>query len=71
MIWFGPTNDLEMWDQLNARISGGHRRGQNCRIHALLASGTVDEDYMHMLADKNFDQVGLLRAKCLQAHRSR
>ena len=63
IIWFGPTNNLEWWDQLNARIAGGHRRmGKSVRIQVILADGTVDEDYMRMLKAKDVDQSGLMRA---------
>lgn len=63
IIWFGPTNNLEWWDQLNARIAGGHRRmGKNVRIQIILARDTADEDQMHSLRVKDGDQVGLMRA---------
>ena len=63
IIWFGPTNNLEWWDQLNARIAGGHRRiGKNVVIQVILADETVDEDYMQMTWDKNSDQVGFVKA---------
>ena len=63
IIWFGPTNNLEWWDQLNARIAGGHRRmGKNVRIQIILARDTVDEDYMALLKSKDMDQVGLMKA---------
>ena len=63
IIWFGPTNNLEWWDQLNARIAGGARRiGKNVRIQTILARGTVDEDYMAMLESKSIDQAGLVKA---------
>lgn len=63
LIWFGPTNNLELWDQLNGRIAGGHRRmGKNVTIHVLLARDTVDEAYMAGLKAKDLDQTGLVRA---------
>lgn len=63
IIWFGPTNNLEWWDQLNARLAGGARRiGKNVRIQTILARNTVDEDYMAMLESKSIDQAGLVKA---------
>ncbi len=63
IIWFGPTNNLEWWDQLNARLAGGARRiGKNVRIQTILARGTVDEDYMELIKRKDTDQTGLVRA---------
>jgi hypothetical protein len=63
VVWMGPTNNLEWWEQLNARIAGGHRRvGKNVRIQVIVARGTVDEDYMVMTRAKAMDQVGLVKA---------
>lgn len=63
IIWFGPTNNLEYWEQLNARIAGGHRRmGKNVRIQVILTRDTVDEAYMAMLRRKEMDQIGLVKA---------
>ena len=63
IVWFGPTNNLEWWDQLNARLAGGYRRmGKNIRIQTILARETRDEDYMQMTVDKDVDQTGLVKA---------
>lgn len=63
IVWPGPTDDLELWDQLNARIAGGHRRmGKNVTIHCLIAEGTADMTSLQMLIDKDIDQVGLVKA---------
>lgn len=63
IVWFGPTNNLELWDQLNARIAGGHRRmGKNVVIHVIVARDTVDESYVDMLKRKDMDQRGLVLA---------
>lgn len=63
LVWFGLTNNLELWDQLNARLIGGHRRvGKNCVIHSIVAVDTWDEVEIVRLAKKNADQVGLVRA---------
>jgi len=63
LIWFGPTNNLEWWLQLIARLAGGHRRGsEDLMIQVLVARDTIDEDYMSMLEGKDIDQVKLMRA---------
>lgn len=62
IVWLGPTPDLELFQQLNARLAGGHRRSDGVGLHVLLAEGTVDLRYMQMLHDKDMDQTGLVRA---------
>lgn len=63
LVWFGLTNNLELWDQLNARLIGGHRRiGKNCVIHSIVACDTWDEVEVDRLVRKDRDQVGLIRA---------
>lgn len=63
IVWFGLTYDAEMHDQLNARLTGGHRRiGKNVVVHYLVAQGTIDEDVMEALAEKKLTQDGLMRA---------
>lgn len=63
LVWFGLTNDLEMWLQLNARLTGGHRRaGRNVVIHALIANGTADDEALALLSRKDASQNDLTRA---------
>jgi hypothetical protein len=63
LVWFGLTNNLEHWDQLNARLIGGHRRiGKNCVIHSIVAKDTWDEIEVARLARKDKNQVELVRA---------
>lgn len=63
LVWFGLTNDLELWDQLNGRLAGGHRRvGRNVVINAIVAVDTHDEDMLDLLARKDRSQVDLARA---------
>ncbi len=63
IIWFGLSYDAELHDQLNARLTGGHRRqGRNVVVHYLVAQGTIDEDVMEALAEKKLTQDGLMRA---------
>lgn len=60
IIHFGLTNNLEWYQQVNARIGGGHRRtGKNIRVHHIVADGTRDDDYMRLLQSKALAQDGL------------
>lgn len=62
IVWFGLTSDLELYDQANARLIGGHRRREGISVHLILAAGTADEDARGLIEDKDDVQVGLMRA---------
>ena len=58
LVWFGATVNREFHDQLNGRLTGGHRRtGRKVCIHHIVTEGTVDEDAQDMLALKGDNQV--------------
>lgn len=61
IVWFGLTWSLELYQQANARL---HRQGQKetVIIHHLISKGTVDEDVMNVLANKEINQDMLLEA---------
>lgn len=61
IIWFGLTWSLELYQQANARL---HRQGQkqSVIIHHLVAKGTVDEDVIKALDNKEVNQNTLLEA---------
>lgn len=61
ICWFGLTDNLEIYLQLNKRL---HRQGVTgtVRIHRLLCRGTVDEAVRERLNDKDHDQKALLKA---------
>lgn len=61
IVWFGLTWSLELYQQANARL---FRQGQtkSVIIHHLIAKGTVDEDVMTALKNKDINQEKLLRA---------
>lgn len=61
IVWFGLTWSLELYQQANARL---YRQGQTNTviIHHLIAKGTVDEDVMNALANKEINQNMLLEA---------
>lgn len=60
-VWFGLTWSLENYMQFNGRL---HRQGQArpVRIIHLVATGTIDERVLAVLADKNATQNALLSA---------
>lgn len=63
IVWFGLSNSLEFYQQLNARLTGGHRRtGKNVVIHHLLTEDTVDEDTLSLLTRKDATQDDLTRS---------
>lgn len=61
IAWFGLTDSLEVYDQLNARVYRQGVGGQ-VRIHHLLASDTVDLPIHERLEGKSQSQTALLDA---------
>ena len=61
IVWFGLNWSLELYQQANARL---HRQGQKetVIIHHIIAKGTVDEDVMKALSNKEVNQNILLEA---------
>ena len=61
LIWFSLTWSLELYEQTNARL---YRQGQKetVVIHHILAKGTIDEDVMKALENKNKTQAALIDA---------
>ena len=61
IVWYGLTWSLELYQQANARL---YRQGQEkpVIIHHLVADGTVDEQVMRALQDKDTGQAALLAA---------
>lgn len=61
IVWYGLTWSLELYQQANARL---YRQGQEkpVIIHHLIAEGTVDEEVMAALQNKDTSQAALLAA---------
>lgn len=61
LVWFSLTWSLELYEQLNDRL---WRQGQKHTvvIHHLITEGTIDEDIMTALANKDAGQAALRRA---------
>lgn len=62
IIWHSLTWDLELYDQMNARLARRGSRHQVVRSHQIIAQGTVDEAIVRSLASKDRTQRGLLDA---------
>lgn len=63
IIWCGLTWSLELYQQLNARIAGGHRRvGKNVIIHHIVTEDTIDEYVWEVLRKKHATQEALVQA---------
>jgi SNF2 family DNA or RNA helicase len=57
IILFGLNWSLELYQQLNARLAGGHRRiGKNVIIHHIIAENTIDVEVMARLEHKDCTQ---------------
>lgn len=61
IVWYGLTWSLELYQQANARL---YRQGQDkpVIIHHLIAEGTVDEQVMRALQEKDMSQTALMAA---------
>lgn len=61
IVWFGLTWSLEEYQQANARL---YRQGQlqTVIIHHIIAEGTVDEQVMAALKNKDTSQAALMAA---------
>jgi SNF2 family DNA or RNA helicase len=61
IVWYGLTWSLELYQQANARL---YRQGQEkpVVIHHLIAEGTVDEEVMAALQNKDTSQSALMAA---------
>ena len=61
LIWFSLAWSLELYEQTNARL---YRQGQKetVVIHHILAKGTIDEEVMKVLENKNKTQAALIDA---------
>lgn len=61
IVWYGLAWSLELYQQANARL---YRQGQDkpVIIHHLIAEGTVDEQVMRALQEKDMSQAALMAA---------
>ena len=69
IVWFGLTANLEWFQQLNARLTGGIRRlGKNIVVHMILAHGTIDMRWRDLLTQKGASQDDLTRALVMMSN---
>lgn len=62
LVWFGLTWSLELYQQTNARL---WRQGQRCGtvvIHHIVTRGTIDEQILKALENKDKTQTALIDA---------
>ena len=62
LIWFGLTWSLELYQQTNARLWRQGQQAETVDIHHIITRGTVDEDVMQSLSEKDRSQAALMRA---------
>ena len=62
LIWFGLTWSLELYQQTNARLWRQGQQAEIVVIHHIITRGTVDEDVMQSLSEKDRSQAALMRA---------
>ena len=62
LIWFGLTWSLELYQQTNARLWRQGQQAETIVIHHIITRGTVDEDVMQSLSEKDRSQAALMRA---------
>lgn len=71
IVWYGLTWSLELYQQANARL---YRQGQkeSVIVHHLVAKGTMDEQVINILKNKDKTQSALMNAvKARMAERKR
>lgn len=68
IIWYGITWNLEFYDQAIARIYRQGQRADRVFVYHLVASDTLDEKVLRVLATKDRDQQSLLRALGVTVH---
>jgi len=63
IILYGLNWSLELYQQLNARLAGGHRRiGKNVIIHHIITDNTIDVEVLKRLEEKDCTQSELTAA---------
>lgn len=62
LVWFGLTWSLELYQQTNARLWRQGQQSATVIIHHIIAQGTIDEQIMRALEDKDRTQAALIHA---------
>ncbi|MBP0976478.1 MAG: DEAD/DEAH box helicase, partial [Oscillospiraceae bacterium] len=62
IVWFGLPWSLELYQQTNARLWRQGQQSETVVIHHLVSVGTIDEDIMKVLENKDKTQAAMMRA---------
>ena len=62
LVWFGLTWSLELYQQTNARLWRQGQRAETVVIHHIITKGTIDEQIMAALQQKDKTQAALIDA---------
>lgn len=62
LVWFGLTWSLELYQQTNARLWRQGQGSETVVIQHLVTAGSIDEDILEALSDKDDRQERLIRA---------
>ena len=61
-MWFGLTWSLEMYQQTNARLWRQGQQAETVVVNHIVTEGTIDEDILNALNDKEKTQSRLIDA---------
>ena len=62
IIWFTMPWSLELYQQTNARLWRQGQQSETVVIHHLVSAGTIDEDIMKVLENKDKTQAAMMKA---------
>lgn len=62
LVWFGLTWSLELYQQTNARLWRQGQRAETVVIHHIITKGTIDEQIVAALKQKDKTQAALIDA---------
>ena len=62
IIWYTMPWSLELYQQTNARLWRQGQQSETVVIHHLVAAGTIDEDIMKVLENKDKTQAAMMKA---------
>ncbi len=62
LVWFGLTWSLELYQQTNARLWRQGQQSDTVVIHHIVTRGTIDEQIMKALSEKDKTQAALIDA---------
>lgn len=62
MVWFGLTWSLELYQQTNARLWRQGQEAETVVIQHIVTEGTIDEEILKALGNKDAQQERLIEA---------